>query len=333
MILKIYKNELLLLFSTLCLVGIMIIFNDVNIQIRIRGVKLFLQKSNRADSNIDHIGLVMKYRLNRQLYDNKISPENSNLVEMRVNAILSERDTLSEVTQEKYGLISVPVLYTINFIRYIIGLTPIRDVKNDQSGVDLEIAYYYERNKKYRQAIELYNSIIDKGSSDRSLTASILLHRGFCNAILGKYTEAKNNYSRVISEFGDTSVAVTAVVLLRYLEGFRNEAEKIRKYEKDSLAKSEKLFRLIAYRESFDTLKKIERRVPPAEKSRIKLIEGKVLEELDKSEKAVKLYQEIIMNDPDSPYARKANRRIYLVGSLAINGKRIKTLAKKTISF
>jgi len=315
--------------ATAGLVGAIIFFNNVNIQIRMKEIKIFLQNSNKSDNNIDHIGLVMKYRLNRQLYDNRISTEKSNLVEMRVNAILSGRKTERVVEQEKYKLVSIPVLYAINLIRYTIGLDPIKNVKDNKSGIDLEVAYYYERNRKYEKAIELYDTILSSGDASRLLKGSVMVHQGFCYSVLGRYPEAKKKYSEVIRDYGDTSVAVTAVVLLRYLEGFKSEAERVMKHEKDSIAKGEKLFRLIAYRESFTILNKIEKRVSKSEKSRINLIKARVHEELDQSEKAVKLYQEIVMKYPDSKDARSANRRIYLIGALALNGKRIKILAEK----
>jgi hypothetical protein len=48
-----------------------------------REVKLFLQRSNRSDNSIDHIGLVMKYRLHKDLYENRISNDDLNIAEVK----------------------------------------------------------------------------------------------------------------------------------------------------------------------------------------------------------------------------------------------------------
>jgi len=329
MILRAYKTEAALTGITIGIILMMVLFNDINIHIRIREIKLFLQSSNRVDNSIDHIGLIMKYRLHKKMYENKITLEESNIIEMRVNSILSEETYNKKIIQEKYQYLSIPVLHTINFFRYLTGMESIRDIERDDSDVNLEIAYYYERNKKYRKAIQTYDSILKKGDISRPYRASILLHQGFCYSILGNYNMAREKFMGIIKKHGDVSVAVTAAVLLRYIEGFKSEIDKVLKSDPDSIVKGEKLYKLIAYRESYEVIKKIEKSIAPKDISRIKFFKGRCLEEMAEKEKALNLYQEIILKDTKSEYARSANRRIYLTAAAEPDGERIKTLAMK----
>ncbi|HPJ33913.1 MAG TPA: tetratricopeptide repeat protein [Spirochaetota bacterium] len=313
---------------TALLVGVIAVFNDVNIQIRMREMKFFLHESNRTDNSIDHIGLVMKYRLHRDIYENRITTEEMNLIEVRVNAILSGMELEKKTLDGRYRYASVPVIHVINFIRYLIGMPRLRRGRiSDESG-DIDIAYYYERNKLYHRAIEEYNRILEGGVEDRTLKAGILLHLGYCYSILGDFADAKKFYMSVIKDYGDINVAVTAALLLRYIEGFRSEIEKVVKY-RDSVEKGEKLYKLIAYRESLEVLNRVERSVSAGEKSKIKYFKGRTLEELGDADKAVDIYQEIVMDDTKSPYARDANRRIFIMGGLAAGGEKIRNLARK----
>lgn len=324
-----YRRGIILSAITALLVGMIIFFNDVNIQIRMREVKLFLQRSNRSDNSIDHIGLVMKYRMYREMYENRISSEEMNVAEVRVNSILAGMDREKKISAEKYRYVAVPVTYIINFIRYFIEMPRLRDGRWGIEAEDIEIAYYYERNKLYHRAIEEYQKILEKGVADRTLKAGVLLHQGYCYSILGDYDDAKRIYISVIKDYGDINVAVTAALLLRYIEGFRSEIERVMKVERDSVEKGEKLYRLIAYRESLEVLNRVEKTATSAEKTHIKYIKGRTYEELGNTERAIDAYQDIVMNDTSSQYAKDANRRIFIVGGLSLEGEKIRDLAMK----
>ena len=322
-----YITEITLTGITAVIVGLTLLFNDINIQIRIKEIKVFLQRSNRDDNSIDHIGLVMKYRLHKKMYDSGISGEDSGIIEARVNSILSSREERSMVLPGRYRFMSVPVVFSINMIRRIIGLPLIEDINEEYVNLNLEVAYYYERNKDYKKAISVYEKILNDPSTGRALSASVLLHLGFCYSILGDYNLARLKYLTVIKEYGELSTAVTAAVMLRYLEGFRTEIERVLKTEKDSTEKGEKLYKLIAYTESYEVLRRVEKTASPSERDKIKFYKGRTLEELGESGKAVETYQQIIMDDPKSKYAQYSNRRIYLVGSVNIEGDKIKKLS------
>lgn len=322
-----YKTEIYLTVITALIVAVTVLFNDINIQIRVKEIRVFLQRSNRDDNSLDHIGLVMKYRLHKAMYDNRISGEDTSIIEARINSILSGREEVSAVLPGRYRYMSVPVLFTINLIRSVIGMPQIKDMEEDAVNLNLEVAYYYERNKDYKRAIALYNQILSEPVTGRSLKAGVLLHQGFCYSIIGEYENARSKYLTVIKDYGDFSTAVTAAVMLRYLEGFRTEIEKVLKTEKDSSEKGDKLYKLIAYTESYEVLKRIENTSSPSEKEKIKFYKGRTLEEMGESGKAVEIYQQIILANPKSEYAVSANRRIFLVGSVNYEGQKIMKLA------
>lgn len=329
MVISAYRRELLLGVAAALLVGFFVFFNDVNIQIRMREVRIFLQRSNRSDNSIDHIGLVMKYRMHKEMYENRMTSAEMNMIEVRINSILAGTDGAVNPAEIKYRYAAIPVTHMINIIRYIIGMPSLSDEETASDIGDIDIAYYYERNRLYLKAIEEYQKILDGGVDDRTLKGGVLLHQGYCYSILGDYQNAKKLYMSVIRDYGDINIAVTAALLLRYIEGFRSEIELVVNSEKDSVEKGEKLYKLIAYRESLEVLNRVENSVPLSEKPRFKYLKGRTYEELGDTDRAVDIYQNIVMDDSSSTYARDANSRIFIIGGLGTGGAKIRELAMK----
>lgn len=323
-----YMNEILLALITAAAVGLTALFNDVNIHIRLREIRIFLQNSNRDENNLDHIGLVMKYRQQKELYENRITDENISITESRVNSILSSGDkTEQDARDEKYSYLTIPVLYSINLIRRVIGIPAIGEMKENEINLKLEAAYYYERNKDYKKAIDFYDQLLGENAAERHLVAGMILHQGFCYSIIGDYKIARTKYLKIINDYGDTNAAPTAAMLLKYLEGFKAEIDRIINTEKDSPEKAEKLFKLIAYSESLEILKRIEKTATPSDLKKILYLKGRSLEEAGESDRALEIYQQIIKDNPKSGYAASANRRIFIVGSLIQDGDKIKKIS------
>ena len=327
MIARSYKSEFTLVLITAGIVSLMMFLNDVNLHIRIKELRLYMQKSTREDNNIDHIGLVMKYRIQKKMYESQLHQDEADVIEARVNSILSKTTADRKVSMERYQYVSIPSLFIINLFRKITNKEPIQNVWDDTANIYLAIAYYYERNNCFARALDIYARALKKETYNTNTMASIILHEGYCHSIMGNYKVARNRYLYVIKNYGDKPVAITALILLKYLEGFRSELVHVLKYEKDSLDKSEKLCKLIAYREALGVISKIENKSNPHDRPRIMYIKGVCLEGLSEKEKAIDSYQNIVVENIESPYARLANRRIYIAGSLATNGEKLKNLA------
>jgi tetratricopeptide (TPR) repeat protein len=322
-----YKTEYILLLITVGIISLMLFLNDINQHIRIKEVRIYMQKSNREDNNIDHMNLVMKYQTQKRLYENQIRQDDADLIEMRANSILAENTGGKSVAMDRYRYLSVPSVFLINLFRSIINKGPIRDYTEDPVNIYLGVAYYYERNNSLAGALRIYARALKEEKYDKATIAGIILHQGYCNSIMGNYQVAKNTYLTVIREYEDDPAAVTALILLRYLEGFRTEIDRILEKDRDSVEKANKLFTLIAFRDAIDVLNRLEKNAAPGDRPKMSYIRGRCLEGLSEKEKAIDTYQAIVTNYAGSPYSILANRRIYLSGSMASNGARVKNLA------
>lgn len=322
-----YRTEITLVLMTALVISLMALLNDINRQIRIKELRIYLLSSNREENNIDHIGLVMKYQLHKKMYENSMSEDEADLIESRVNAILNASMKERAVTMDRYRYLSLPTLWTINGIRFILGKPSIVDPSEDSGHSYLEAAYYYERNNCYTRALTAYGRAFSRERSNPALASSIILHQGYCQSILGNYNEAKERYQTVIRDYGDRPLAVTAIILLRYIEGFKSELDRVMKEEPDSVEKSDKLYKLIGFREAMKVIARVEKTAPAAERARVRYLKGRIYEDLSEKEKAIDAYQGIVTDAPSSQYARLANRRIYLAGTTASNGEKLKHLA------
>jgi len=323
------RAETILIFLTLGVILLAVNLNRMNMEIRIEEMKSYIQSGNRTDNNIDHVSLLMKYKIHKDLYDGKINDSQSATIEAKILNAVSTANLVQTRFKSKYPVLSYPVIHIINSVRFLLELPPIRFDATSPDYFLPEIAYYYERNSNYRKAVELYEEILTKKNPESKLRASILLHQGYCLSILGKYKEARSKYISIIKNYGHSKIAVTAALLLRYIDGFKKEINKIMTTEKDSLEKGEKLHRLIAYRESLAVLNKIEKNSTKSEKEKIAFFRGRAQEELGNEISALKSYQKIITTDPSSDLAVAANRRIFLMGRKSITGKTYEKLASE----
>jgi tetratricopeptide (TPR) repeat protein len=324
---RLYLGELSLVIVTVMVVLAMVVLNDVCVQIRMKELQVILQSGDYEESNLDHIGLLMKYDLHRKMYEDKISNEKADTLEIDVNRLISERASYREVPIRKYEYASIPVVGIINSFRFIIGKPRLRDFAEDKSTAYLDTAYYYERNKYYGRALMIYDKALKEVKRDRMIIASIMLHQGFCNALLGNYEEAKTLYLKIINDYSDKSVAITAAILLKYLEGFRAEYRRVLRGTFDPVKRSEKLYKLLAFREAVKTLKEIEKKANRPLIARLNYYKGKCYEELGEKETALNSYLEVITNDHRSSFARLANRRVYIIGSQVKEGRNIQEIA------
>jgi tetratricopeptide (TPR) repeat protein len=328
---KLYKTEISLLLITLFVIGLMFQLNDITRHIRIRELRLLLLKNVNKESNIDHIGLLARYRIQKMKYEKLINQEEADREEIKVASILTDRLFVRSVPIDKYKYISKPALVMINFFRSMTGKSPIMDPQDNRANIFLEIAYYYERNSYFPRALKIYDKALSEEKYDRSKIAAIQLHRGYCYAIKGEYPTARKELRKVIENYGHRPVANTALILLRYITGFKTETDRVMRSMKDSLNKIEKLYHLNAPGNAMNIIEKIGKRFSGKERAKMLYIKARCLEELSKKEKAIDTYQMIINEGDDLTYARSANRRIYISGALASNsnGERVKELAIK----
>ncbi len=310
-----YRNIIILLICSLVLMSGLLVLNDVYLNIRINELKIYLQRSDRNVSRIDHIQLVMKYNINKKLYEGAITANKADALEFKIDTLTSEKVSYERVINEKYKYLSIPALFIINMNRSFIGKDPISEIQEDDSSSSMDIAYYYERNNYYQKALKYYDKALSTGDVDSMINGSIMLHKGFCHAMLGNYKKAQSLYLLIVKKYVGEEISVTATILLNYLKEVIDEQERVLNDEPDPIGRSKKLFNLFAYGKALEILNNYKGKAKPSAQAQILYYQARCYDELGLKEKSLDTHLKNIAGNPDSKYARYSNRRIYMIGS------------------
>lgn len=319
----------LILFITIAIIILMIFLNDIIYYIRLYELSVFLRILNRTESNIDYIGMITKYKLHREWYKNKITSTDFEKKELRTSFLtMNLEKNISESQYKKYSQIIPYVIEIINVIRTLLNKNSIHLNFDDKITRYLSSAYYYERNKNYFKALNIYNESLKTKDLPNQYIPVIKLHQGYCYSIIGDFENAHIKYMNIINEYDKEKIAGIAALLLEYMREFQSEIAKIKASDEKSIEKSEKLIKLIAYSDAFAELDKI-KEIDEDEKEKIVFYKARCLEETGEKTESAKLYQDLIEENPESNIARQSNRRLLLMSASDQETKSIKKLAEK----
>ncbi|MBN1699158.1 MAG: tetratricopeptide repeat protein [Spirochaetales bacterium] len=326
-----FKNNkfiIIIILSTIVIIGGMFVLNEVVVSIRMHELRVFLREINKETMEMDELGMVTKFKLHRGLYENRIDENELSIEEMNIAYLITASEEPEGFTLSRYREIAGPILYIINFLRMFIQKPPIQYVAGPVENMDLAIAYYYERSKYYRKALEKYDAILARQNIDESELHIVLLHQGYCLSILGEYEEAKEKYLTIIRNFENEAVAITAAMLFRYLEEIMAEVKRVKESDESPLLKSEKLYKLIAFEEAIDILDKVTTE-DKTSSEKVEYLKARCYEESGRKEESVKLYQSIIQDNHESETAKLANRRILAVSVSEEESEKLRELSIK----
>jgi hypothetical protein len=316
---------------SLLITAFLFFINDVVITIRLNELRENLLEHNRSEGSMDHIGLIATYQINKSIYENKISQEDADSIESNIMLLVkSEGRDNPAVAPVKYKLISQPTIQLINFNRMIIGKSPLTyHLSPEKNLADLDMAYYFERNFLFKRAIELYVKALENIYMDNALRASILLHQGYCYALAGLNDRATFNYNTIINKYGNENSAITASVLLTYLEGFKLARERVLKSKDNPLSRSQDLVALLSYEQALKILDEEEHKAGPGDIPRIKYFKARCFTGLGEPEKAAENYLDVIASSPASLFAKYSNRKLFIMGERAGGENEIIKIAKQ----
>ncbi len=302
--------------ASLITIVFLILTNEIAISIRLNELSSSLQDIDRTEGSIDNIGLVATYEIHKKLFENRISQEEADAIEQRINSLAILEKSRPPQFDLLFAIISYPALTMINFNRMILGKMPlVRHYDDDSGHVNIDLAYYYERNFLFQRAIKLYDESLINNNLNSSLKAGVLLHQGYCYALSENNDMARKNYLTVINKYGQESSAITATILLGYLEGFRLARERVLNKKEDLVSTSQSLVNLLAYQQALSMLKTAELEARTEDLPRIKYYIARCFAGMGDTNKAVEKYLQVITSSPSSRYAVFSNRKLFMTGS------------------
>jgi tetratricopeptide (TPR) repeat protein len=290
--------------------------NQIVITVRLNELKIYLQEIDKSEGSVDHISLIATYEIHKKIYEERISQDKADEIEQKINSLSLPVSNGEELTSDMIHLFVYPALGLINLNRLILGkpLMKYHTAKGDELK-DLDRAYYFEKNFLFKQAIAQYDKALLNRNLSSTLEASILLRQGYCYALDGAEESAMNNYNIIISDYSYESSAITASILAKYLEGFSQARNRVLHGKSDPLLKSQKLVSLLAYEQALKIINTAELKSGSKDLPRILYFKARCYRGLGQPEKAVENYLKVITSNPDSPYAKFSNRKLFMIGA------------------
>lgn len=318
----------ILVLVSLGAVAFLLFINELNISLRLDELKTHLQRLDQREGSIDHIALIATYEIHKKMYEKRLTQESADAIEERVHSLIVREKNYPAVMPSRYKIISLPAIKLINLNRAILGKKPLSyNQRQDGELIDLDIAYYYERNFLFKRAVDQYEKALSNKNIDASLRASMLLHQGYCYALAGMNDSARKNYQTIIRDYNQESIAITATILSKYLEGFIIAREKVLTSGSDPLLQSRSLVNLMAYEQALSILEKAESLPGPKDSDMIRYYKARCYSGLGKPGKAIETYIDIITKSPSSQYAKLSNRKLFIIGSRAGGDNAIRKIA------
>jgi tetratricopeptide (TPR) repeat protein len=163
------------------------------------------------------------------------------------------------------------------------------------------------------------------------MAAYIILHKGFCESMLGNIDESRTSYEIIIARFPDSETAMVAWKLLEFINKLDDELKAAREApEVNSMAYGKRLYLLMDYKNAITVFTNLEKRRQALAPEAL-FLKGRCHEELGESALALENYRKILSKYGRSTWAKEANRRMYILGQFYERDKEITELALKRL--
>ena len=223
-----------------------------------------------------------------------------------MNAQLGETDTKLSLL-EKFGL------GIVNVVRVISTKSPLTLEEDQNDMMKIQFGFYMERTRKFATAVkkyqELEKSLTNKESDEYGF---VMLHSGFCIAMMGDTKGAIAKLRETEDLFVGSHFADNARILINVLLEGERKLNDINSGTKTETERAALLYETGQYKETLSQLEKIENRSNDQNYMR-----ARSLEELGQTSKAIAEYLSLVeKKEIDKEIAKKANRRLLLIGSI-----------------
>ena len=316
------KLRLWMIFISIVLIlAAVAMFNRSVVSVHLNELSNAVDELNKKQRGFNTMDVLFKYEINRRLYSGLITEAEYDREELKTISILTQQEQPVR-RLSVFDYVSIPV---INGLRFLLGKPAILLTKEqEKNNAALSLAFYHENNRRFRDAQNIYESF-----EEQIKQPSVLLHEGYCLALLGEHDNAVQKLTRIINENRNEEIAATAAVLLMYITDFKQKAELLlNNGQGDDIETVVKLVQLNSFHNAQAMLDRLEvAEVDDEIKAKVAYYRGRLLEENGEKSKAIETYQEMILEYYRYEIAKNANRRILVMAANHSNRAEINALA------
>lgn len=329
------KMKFILKFSlVLFLLLFTILFNVGLIDIRFSEIDYLLGKISARDNISNTYSIVAKYELiKRRMLKGEEEDSNYEL-EAQIQALTSETAFLDGKSAFNKKVYLIPVKMALYPIRLTLGKQIISPEDDDKVFEILEIAYFWERIRKYKEALVLYDEVLSVSSITPRIHAAILIHKAFCYSMLSNYDEAKRIYETVIATFPETDEGILAWKLLDFIQYMEKERVTLEKIKTSEMEKGQQFYLLMDFRNAIKSYSLFLAQNSGQGNQSIaeaRYYKGRAHEELGEYDEAILEYRIVMDIDKTGKWAKQANRRMLMLGEFYVQQKNIADEARRKL--
>jgi tetratricopeptide (TPR) repeat protein len=313
--LRLYARPVALSISAVAFILTASVFlNSSVISFRLRELNKMLEMAAKEHRKNRSLGMLIQFDIFHKRLQRAEEDEEQYKAEAELQALLAQPDHKQIVILEKF---LDPVAHTaISSVRFLMGKKPVLSSLALPYHADAQAGYFYERKRRYRNAIQAYEKVIEK---EQTLRSEILLHLGFCYAMLLEFDAARALFQEVVRSYAGQPEASVAAKLYRRLELFelalRREEIAVQKAQ-DPFYRAKALFRALRYNQALEILKEQAKRGkahPNIEE--VLFLAGRCYEEKGEDSLAVQCYHNLVDQFSLGIWTKKANQRLLIINA------------------
>lgn len=308
------------------------LFNAGIIDIRFEEIRYLLGTIASTDNVSNTFGIVAKYELIKrrmQLGDENLTNYE---FEAKMQALTSGKVVDEQEVSTTRKIYRIPVRFVLNAIRTMLGKPVINPREEDKIFSVLEIGYFWERNRKYTEALKIYDEVLSTAQLAPEIRAAVLVHKAFCYSMLSRYDQSKKIYEQVINLFPNTEAGILSWKLLDFINSMEKERENVQKTRLSGMEKAKQFYLLMDFRNAIRNYSVfLTEDQKPEVAAEARFYKGRSHEELGEVEEAMMEYRAVIKKDVSKVWARQANRRMLMLGEFYEQQKTVADEAKRQL--
>jgi len=317
----------------LCLFGLTAMFNIGLVDIRIQEIDYLLGKVADDQEVSNALGIVAKYELIKRRLELGEDDAQSYEFEAKMQALTSGDQFKHEDAGVVRKLYLAPIRTAVNGIRLALGKEIINTEEEDKIFNVLEIGYFWERARKYHDAIKIYDQVLDMPALSPGIRAAVLLHKAFCHSMISDYKTAKQIYERVINQYPNTDAGMLAWKLLDFINTMETKRETVKYTQLDDFEKAKQFYLLMDYRNAIKYFARfLGNKKDTPQGVEATFFKGRSHEELGETQEAIDEYRRVIRTDKSKRWAREANRRLLMLGEFYEQKKQMAEEARRQLA-
>jgi TonB family protein len=320
-------------FLLVLFVGGIVFYNFGLIDVRFDEIRYLLGSLAQQEEASNTFGIVAKYELiKRRMTQGEDNISNYEL-EARIQSLTSSDPKKEQKSGWSTRVYRAPIRFIVNTTRLLLGKNIISPKEDDQIINVLEIGYFWERNRKYEEAMKVYDGVITTPGVSPSIKSAVLVHKAFCVSMMGNYKESKAIYEQVITVYPNTEAGVLSWKLLDFIQTMEGNRESLEKQQLSEMEKARQFYLVMDFRNAIKNYSIFLGHSPdPAMACEARFYKGRAHEELGETEEAIAEYRWVIANDKKETWAKQANRRMLMIGQFYEQQKSITDEAKRQLS-